>query len=140
MAGLEILETCLYANDLVKAEQFYHDVLGLEVVNRQDGRHIFFRCGRSMLLVFDPESSRKPNSDVPTHGTDGAGHLAFSVALENQLAEWEQHLRTHNVIIEKRITWPGGGQSVYVRDPAGNSIELTCSSIWRVLSPTIHAD
>ena len=54
---LDILETCLYVDDLRAAEHFYRDVLGLVVVRRQTGRHVFFRCGRSMLLIFDPTAT-----------------------------------------------------------------------------------
>src|SRR3954452_9801181 len=49
-----ILETCLYVDDLVKAERFYHQVLGLAVEGRQEGRHVFFPCGNRMLLLFKP--------------------------------------------------------------------------------------
>lgn len=129
MSALEVLETCLYANDLETAEPFYRDVLGLEVVDRQVGRHVFFRCGRSMLLLFDPDASIIPNTDVPPHGARGPGHVAFSIAQE-RLGEWEQRLGEHGVAIERRITWPSGGQSLYFRDPANNSVELTQAGIW----------
>jgi catechol 2,3-dioxygenase-like lactoylglutathione lyase family enzyme len=58
VTALTILETCLYADDLVAAERFYRDVLGLQLVNRKAGRHIFFRCGSTMLLVFRSGSRR----------------------------------------------------------------------------------
>ena len=31
---------------------------------------------------------------------------------------------------EADFAWPGGGRSVYVRDPAGNSIEFADPAIW----------
>lgn len=37
-----ILETALYVSDLEAAEDFYGHVLGLDVVIRQEGRHVFF--------------------------------------------------------------------------------------------------
>ena len=56
-----ILETCLYADDLAAAESFYREVFGLERVTRSEGRHVFFRCGSGMLLIFNPAASRIPS-------------------------------------------------------------------------------
>jgi hypothetical protein len=36
------------------------------------------------------------------------------------------------VAIESEVSWPGGGRSLYVRDPAGNSLEFASADIWRV--------
>jgi catechol-2,3-dioxygenase len=36
------------------------------------------------------------------------------------------------VPIEIEITWPGGGHSIYFRDPAGNSIELATAKTWNL--------
>ncbi len=32
--------------------------------------------------------------------------------------------------IESEGRWPGGGYSIYFRDPAGNSIELATAAVW----------
>ena len=125
----EILETCLYVEDLDAAERFYGDVLGLEFVSRKAGRHIFWRCGRQMLLLFDPREVRDADSDTPHHGAQGAGHVAFAVA-DEQIPAWDAHLTRHGVAIERRVRWPQGGRSLYFRDPAGNSLELASPRIW----------
>ena len=49
-----ILETVLYAGDLDAAEAFYRDVLGLEPFASVPGRHLFYRCGEQVLLIFKP--------------------------------------------------------------------------------------
>ena len=133
MHPLQILETCLYAEDLAAAEQFYGDLLGLSVVSRQTPRHIFFRCDKTMLLLFNPEVSGLPSAEVPPHGAHGPGHVAFSVG-SGELPDWEMQLAEHGVAIEKRVTWPNGSVSLYFRDPAGNSVELTSPRIWRISS------
>ena len=61
------------------AKRFYHDVLGLEIISRMENRGIAFRCGETVLLVFDPERTRLPDAGVPTHGASGEGHIAFVV-------------------------------------------------------------
>ena len=55
-----ILETALYANDLDAAEAFYGGILGLEKVLRAGNRHVFFRCGPGILLIFNPAETVKP--------------------------------------------------------------------------------
>jgi len=129
-----ILETSLYADDLDEALTFYREIIGLELVQKSEKRHLFFRCGSGMLLIFNARTTRCIESivdgkTVPFHGTEGAGHVAFSV-LPGDLAGWRQKLKDRRIEIESEIEWPTGGRSVYFRDPAGNSLEITTPSIW----------
>jgi catechol 2,3-dioxygenase-like lactoylglutathione lyase family enzyme len=139
-----VLETSLCAPDLDAAEPFYRDVLGLRVVARQPGRHVFFRCGRTMLLLFNPaqtafETVSVGGRPIPKHGTQGAGHVAFAVEME-ALSAWRDRLRQAGITIEAEVDWPQGGRSLYVRDPAGNSVELATPSIWPHLMDAAHPD
>ena len=129
-----VLETCLYAGDLDAAERFYVALLGLELFTREPGRHVFMRCGAGMLLVFDPaRTSTEPGEvrgvAVPAHGARGAGHVCFRIAAD-ALDAWRERLESAGVVIEAEIVWPRGGTSIYVRDPAGNSVELAPAKIW----------
>lgn len=138
-APRHILETALYADDLDAAERFYGDLLGLEKVTRAGERHVFFRCGNGMLLIFNATESVKPPSNpampVPVHGTSGAGHTCFS-ATAREIEERAQALRASGVEIEADFSWPGGGRSIYIRDPAGNSIEFAEPRIWGIGTET----
>lgn len=129
-----VLEACLYASDLDAAERFYADVLGFEAFAREAGRHVFFRCGDGVLLLFNPTVTREPQHGVPAHGTDGAGHIAFAVR-DDAIAEWRTWLERRGVAIEQEATWPRGGRSLYFRDPAGNSLELASPRIWGLEEP-----
>jgi catechol 2,3-dioxygenase-like lactoylglutathione lyase family enzyme len=129
MKANEILETCLYVDDLDSASVFYRDVLGLELFEHQPGRHLFWRCGRRMLLLFLPEQCDVPEANLPRHGARGAGHVAFAVP-DSDIPRWQQHLAQHGVAIEQVVQWPQGGRSVYFRDPAGNSLEVASPRIW----------
>jgi len=129
-----ILETCLYVDDLVRAEQFYRDVLGLTFVSRQEGRQVFFRCGERMLLLFNPLVSRESDGQFPPHGSFGSGHVAFAAALD-ELPQWREWFEQRGVVVEKTIDWPGGGQSLYFRDTAGNLLELATPRIWGLSEP-----
>ena len=129
-----VLETCLYVDDLAAAERFYTQVLGLTLVSRQEGRHVFLRCGQQMVLLFDPLEASKTSDNFPPHGATGAGHVCFSMQ-EAQLPQWANHLQQNGIAIEKTIDWPGGGRSIYFRDPAGNSLELGTPRIWGIEEP-----
>jgi len=124
-----IFETCLYAKDLEEAERFYREVLGLSVVSRMKGRGIAFRCGRGVLLIFNPEQTRIQDREVPSHGAEGPGHVAFPVR-ETELNACREHLARLGVKIETEVQWPEGGMSLYFRDPAGNSVELAPPTLW----------
>ncbi len=127
--SLEILETSLYVNNLDAAESFYRDALGLTFVSRQATRHVFSRCGSTMLLIFNAAESRKAFGEIPAHGADGPGHVAFSIAHE-EVDSWASRLQEHGIEIEKQVAWPNGGCSIYFRDPAGNSLELATRDLW----------
>jgi catechol 2,3-dioxygenase-like lactoylglutathione lyase family enzyme len=123
-----VVETAIYVDDLDRAEAFYRDVLGLEVIGREPGRHVFFRVGDGVLLAFNPVATLQGDS-LPPHGARGPGHFALGVRADN-LDEWRRRLEGHGVVIEKEVTWPRGGRSVYFRDAAGNSAELVTPGLW----------
>ncbi|WP_347313637.1 VOC family protein [Defluviimonas sp. SAOS-178_SWC] len=133
-AILGTLESALYTDDLDAAERFYAGTLGLKVVTRQAGRHVFFRVGGAILLVFDPRATAHPprpdaRIPVPAHGANGPGHFCFSVAAE-ALDNWRRHLEAAGIEIEADFRWPNGARSIYVRDPAGNSVEFAEPALW----------
>jgi len=129
-----ILETALYATDLDAAKTFYRDVVGLELRYEEPGRHIFFRCGPGMLLIFNPKHTAKvatkvDGAEIPLHGCSGEGHVAFRIE-ESELEELKTHLANQGISIESEVEWPNGARSAYVRDPAGNSIEWATPNLW----------
>ena len=135
-----VLEACLYAQDLDAAARFYSEILGLVAFAHDTGRHVFFRTGAaSVFLLFNPERTREAAEisggiPVPPHGATGAGHVAFAVA-EDDLDAWRAKLTSAGVAIEAEIAWPRGGRSLYVRDPAGNSVELASPKLWGLQDP-----
>ena len=128
-----VLEACLYAPDLDAAARFYTEVLGLEPFASDSGRHVFFRTGsENVFLLFNPARTREAAGNgilVPPHGATGAGHVAFAVS-EADLSAWRARLAEAGVAIEAEVVWPRGGRSIYVRDPAGNSVELASPKLW----------
>ncbi len=134
MTPPRVLESALYVTDLDAAEQFYGEVLGLDPAGKVAGRHIFFKCGQGIVLLFNADATRVPPKPdarlpVPPHGAAGQGHLCFA-ASEAEIDQWKARLGEHGVAIEAEFAWPKGGRSIYFRDPSGNSLEFANPNIW----------
>jgi catechol 2,3-dioxygenase-like lactoylglutathione lyase family enzyme len=88
-----------------------------------------------MLLIFNPSETERPPGDaglpVPPHGARGAGHLAFA-ASGAEMERWCRRLAEAGVEIEADFRWPNGARSIYVRDPAGNSVEFAEPGLWGI--------
>lgn len=114
-APAAILEAALYAADLDAAERFYGDVLGLERIVRVAARHVFYRVGAGVLLIFNPAETCKPpgNPDlpVPPHGATGPGHVCLAVE-GVALDAWRARLEAAGVEIEADFRWPNGARSI----------------------------
>ena len=130
-----ILETALYVDDLNAAEAFYGELLGLERVLRAGDRHVFYRCGPGILLIFNRAETLKPPPDdalpVPPHGTTGPGHVCFRMdgpAIDRMV----EKLNKAGIVIESDFRWPTGARSIYFRDPAGNSLECAEPRLWNL--------
>ena len=133
MAPSAILETAVYASDLAAAEAFYGGLLGLPMLDRVEGRHVFFRVGPGVLLIFNPDATEVPSGNpevpLPTHGARGPGHVCFS-ASRDEIAGWRTQFQDAGVAVEAEFDWPNGARSLYVRDPGGNSVEFAEPRLW----------
>ncbi len=128
-----ILETALYASDLAAAEAFYAGLLRLPVIVKVPGRHVFFRVGEGVLLLFNPDATEVPPGNpalpVPVHGARGPGHVCFA-ASRDEIEGWRQRFFAADAEIDAEFDWPNGARSLYVRDPAGNSVEFAEPRLW----------
>jgi catechol 2,3-dioxygenase-like lactoylglutathione lyase family enzyme len=122
-----ILETILYVADVDRAERFYADVLGLRRIGKEAGRHVFFRVGAGVLLLFRSAATQKRGA-LPAHGAEGQIHVCFTTT-QADYGVWRERLQAHGIPIEQEIQWPRG-RSFYFRDPDGNLLELANADIW----------
>lgn len=128
MNFLKIKETCLYCHDLEKAREFYGGTLGLELISYVPSKHIFFRVGSSVLLIFDPKDSKTKQSPPP-HFADGNQHFAFEVSVADY-ANHKREIQKKGITIIDRLTWKNGQESFYFNDPEGNVLEIVPEGIW----------
>jgi catechol 2,3-dioxygenase-like lactoylglutathione lyase family enzyme len=124
-----VVETAVYVEDLQAAEAFYGAILGLKVMGKEAGRHVFFQVGAaSVLLAFMAEDTLKGDR-LPAHGARGPGHFAMGIGAES-IGAWRERLQRSGIAIEQEVEWPRGGRSLYFRDPAGNLVELITPGVW----------
>ncbi|MGD9863411.1 MAG: VOC family protein [Pseudodonghicola sp.] len=132
-APAALLEAALYARDLDAAERVYGDLLGLKKIARHADRHRFYRLGAAVLLIFNPEETPKPPHNpalpVPPHGAEGPGHLCFAMD-RTGIAALRARLVAAGLEVEAEFDWPNGAHSLYLRDPAGNSVEFAEPRLW----------
>ena len=109
--------------DLTRAEHFYTDVLGLEVVNRF-GDQVLLDCGGQNLALF--EVQRSPLDDAARKALIahplGRGHHAFKVKASD-FAVARERLAEAGVEAAAPIDW-GDYDCIYFLDPDGNLLEM----------------
>lgn len=129
MEILKIKETCLYVNDLEAAKEFYSEKLGLPIIGYIPDKHLFLRAGSSVLLLFNPEDSRKKKSP-PAHYGGGRQHFAFEVR-EDEYDQTKAEIASKGIEIIDRVIWPTKKESFYFNDPEGNVLEIVPENgIW----------
>nr|WP_208415341.1 VOC family protein [Xanthomonas euroxanthea] len=128
-----VLETGVYVADLQRACAFYARVLGVDAMYCDARMAAYAIAPGQVLLLFLQGSTTAtvtlPGGTIPPHDGSGRTHYALAIATD-ALAAWEAHLQACNVPIEGRTQWPGGGQSLYFRDPDEHLLELATPGLW----------
>jgi catechol 2,3-dioxygenase-like lactoylglutathione lyase family enzyme len=130
-----ILETALSVTDLARSRQFYSELFGYPIMRSDDRFCAFNVGGRQVLLLFrrgsDPAGTTLPFGFIPAHGSSGPSHVGFSIP-EASLSGWKARLEERGIAIESSFIWPGGGTSIYFRDPDGHLLELLTPGVWPI--------
>lgn len=124
----QIKETCLYIQDIDVSNDFYHDILGLEVIGKAEDRHIFFRAGGSVLLCFIAENSKHKTSP-PAHYATGKQHFALEVEPKEYVKTKEEVISFGIEIIDV-LVWKSGQESFYFNDLDGHVLEVVPKGVW----------
>ena len=122
-----IKETCLYVEDIERSSKFYEETLGFQLISKADDRHVFFKIGQNILLLFNPEVTRHEDT-LPPHFAKGPQHIAFEVPAEEY--EGTRSELSQKVKITHEQAWGQRFHSFYFDDPDGNVLEIVPAGMW----------
>ena len=134
MKFTKIVETCIYSSKLKEMKDFYINNLGLDFVSEDNGRHVFLKAGKSMLLIFNPESTLNESMSIfPIHGAitpPSIVHFALEINTIDY-EKWKDLLSKKQINIEKELKI-GNNRSIYFRYPSGNVVEFITENAWPI--------
>jgi catechol-2,3-dioxygenase len=110
-------ELTLETADLGRLAAFYADVLGLEVLSREDDRVWLAAGEHARLGLWSPGEKE--------YGDRGGRHVHFAFsAAPGRLDALGNRLRAHGADVRGPEEHEGGDRSLYVEDPEGNVVEV----------------
>jgi catechol 2,3-dioxygenase-like lactoylglutathione lyase family enzyme len=123
MPNVKLDHCVIHVTDWEISNTFYRDVLGAELVRREDGGWSY-RFGDEQLNLHGPGVSPVPVAKLPVQ--PGNSDLCFE--WPGPIDEAREHLERNGVEVEmgpvERFGARGTGTSVYFRDPDGSLLEF----------------
>ena len=113
----------LTVQDIDVTCEFYHSVLGMEIITFSEGRKAL-KFGNQKFNLHQAENEFEPKANNPL-----AGAIDLCLISETPLESIIKELKLHNISIEEgpieRTGATGIINSVYIRDPDKNLIEIS---------------
>ncbi|SHF05009.1 metallothiol transferase [Fodinibius roseus] len=107
-------------NDIERAEEFYGDILGFELVRKMGKSMAVYRVGgEDTLVLVEAETSYDPSSR--DYRVD---HFGFFLDSEDEVDEMAAYLRQKEVTVLSGPANRKRGRFVFASDPDGNMIEF----------------
>jgi len=107
-------------NDIERAEEFYGDILGFELVRKMGQSMAVYKIGEEDTLVLvEAETSYDPSSR--DYRVD---HFGFYLDSEEEVDEMAEYFREKEVSILSGPANRKRGRFVFVSDPDGNMLEF----------------
>jgi catechol 2,3-dioxygenase len=123
-ANVRVGHVHLKVADLERAIGFYHGVLGFDVVQRLGEAAAFLSAGGYHHHI-GLNTWESLGGDPPAPGTTGLYHTAVVYPDRATLADAFRRLIAAEIEIEGAADH-GVSESLYLRDPDGNGVELYC--------------
>lgn len=117
-------EVSIRVKDLDAMQKFYEEVVGLEVLSREES-YVFFKVaegygGHSQnLALFETESPELSQEKTTLH------HIALNIALEDYEPE-KSRLEGLGLKVNATVHEWLHVRSLYFHDPEGNTLEFVC--------------
>lgn len=107
-------------NDIKRAEEFYGDILGFELLRKMGQSMAVYKVGdQDTLVLVEAETSYDPSSR--DYRVD---HFGFYLESEEKVDEMAKYFREHEVTVLSGPANRKRGRFVFISDPDGNMIEF----------------
>jgi len=107
-------------NEIERAEEFYGDILGFELIRKMGKSMAVYRVGdEDTLVLVEAETSYDPSSR--DYRVD---HFGFYLESEEKVDEMAEYFREKEVTIMSGPANRKRGRFVFISDPDGNMIEF----------------
>ncbi len=107
-------------NDIERAEEFYGDILGFELVRKMGQSMAVYRVGsEDTIVLVEAETSYDQSSR--DYRVD---HFGFYLDSEEEVDEMAEYFREHEVSVLSGPANRKRGRFVFVSDPDGNMLEF----------------
>lgn len=128
MRTLRISHPAISGSKNAETIHFYRDILGMELVLRQDNldvpheEHLFFHAGNDTFIAYFVPKDGAPELPPAQSGSGHMDHLALDVD-DASLEEAITSLTAEGIEFEGPVD-RGYERSIYFRDPNGATVEL----------------
>ena len=114
---IHLAEVALNVRDLASQTAFYHQLLGLEILNQSEKEILLGAGGKPLVKLIQTENTGNPKQSY------GLYHMALLLPTREDLANVFKHL------LDLKIPLVGGAdhgysEAIYLEDLEGNGIEL----------------
>ena len=114
---IHLAEVALNVRDLASQTTFYHQLLGLEILNQSENQVLLGAGGKPLVKLIQTEYTSNPKQSY------GLYHMALLLPSREDLANVFKHL------LDFKIPLVGGAdhgysEAIYLEDLEGNGIEL----------------
>jgi catechol 2,3-dioxygenase-like lactoylglutathione lyase family enzyme len=107
-------------NKIERAEEFYGDILGFELVRKMGQSMAVYKVGKEdTLVIVEAETSYDPNSR-----DFRVDHIGFYLDSADQVDEMADYLKKNEVSILSGPANRKKGRFLFISDPDGNMIEF----------------
>jgi catechol 2,3-dioxygenase-like lactoylglutathione lyase family enzyme len=109
----------LFVENLADCENFYVDLLGMEVEWRPDDNNVYLTSGNDNLALHHADSPRASSDE------QRLDHIGFIIPTIDEVDDWFAFLQAHNVKIRNAPrTHRDGARSFYCYDPSGTVVQI----------------
>lgn len=118
-ATLGMRHVALYVRDMAACEQFYAQLLGMQVEWRPDAENLYLSSGPDNLALHQASSGERDETE------QRLDHIGFFLASVDEVDQWFDFLLEQGVQMRTEPrTHRDGARSFYCYDPDGTTVQV----------------